>query len=281
MILIADCGATKGDWVLTDGQETEKLIHTRGFNPVVHAPELLQGELQKLRAQLDRYESPQAVFYYGAGCWDERRKKVVSDGLEEVYPDAEIHVMHDLLGAARASCGSTAGIACIIGTGSNTCLYDGDEVIDNVTNLGYLLGDEGSGAYLGKQLLRAYYYRELGNDLQASFESFAGIERGKMLDLVYESETPNVYLASFTKFLGQHKDHPFVQRLIYRGFEEFIDRHVRKYHGHLHLPVSFIGSIAFHFRDILLAVLSERQMQPGNFIQKPIDQLVYYHLQST
>lgn len=281
MILIADCGATKGDWVLTNGREVEQIVHTRGFNPVVHAPELLQKELEKLHQQLGKFDAPHTVYYYGAGAWDERRKGVIRGAIAGIYPNAEIQVMHDLLGAARAACGKEAGIACIIGTGSNTCLYDGSDVTDNVTNLGYLLGDEGSGAYLGKQLLRSYFYREMGPDLKAAFEQFAGIERGKMLDLVYESDTPNVYLASFTKFMGQHQNEPFIQRLLYQGFVEFIDRHVRKYPGHLHLPISFIGSIAFHFKPILAAVLCERQMNTGNFIQKPIEQLVNFHLQST
>lgn len=278
MILVADCGATKADWALADNDGTVKVVHTRGFNPVVHPPELLRGEVALLANDLLSSAQPSRIYYYGAGCWDLRRKGVVSQELSLVWPEAEVIIMHDLLGAARATCGDRPGIACILGTGSNTCLYDGNDVIDNVTNLGYLLGDEGSGSYLGKQLLRAYFYRELDATLQEAFEEYAELNRQTVLDKVYESDTPNVYLASYTKFLGQHLQHPLVQRIVFNGFAEFIDRHVRKYRGHLGLPIHFIGSIAFYFKDILSVVLAERDMQLGKFIQKPIDELIKFHL---
>lgn len=278
MILVADCGATKADWALADNDGTVKVVHTRGFNPVVHPPDLLRGEVAILANNLLSGAEPSRIYYYGAGCWDLRRKAVVADELSLTWPKAEVIIMHDLLGAARATCGSKPGIACILGTGSNTCLYDGEDVIDNVTNLGYLLGDEGSGSYLGRQLLRAYFYRELDATLQEAFEEYAQLTRQTVLDKVYESETPNVYLASYTKFLGQHLQHPLVQRIVFDGFAEFIDRHVRKYRGHLELPIHFIGSIAFYFKDILSVVLAERDMQMGKFIQKPIDELIKFHL---
>lgn len=277
MVLVADCGATKADWLLLRAGRPDKLVHTLGFNPVVHPKELLEGEVMKLSQDLLPGIQPDTIFYYGAGCWDFRRKAVVKDTLSAAFPNSDIHVMHDLLAAARATCSHDPGIACIMGTGSNTCLYDGVDVIDNVTNLGFLLGDEGSGSHLGKSFLRAYFYRELDDQLVEAFEASTNLDRSTVLDTVYETEIPNTYLASFTRFMGEHIDHPIIQKIVFTSFSEFLDRHVRKYRGHLELPIHFIGSIAFHFKSILLAALHERDMNAGNFVPKPIDALADFH----
>lgn len=280
MLLIADSGSTKADWawVAKDGENT--FVHTQGFNPVVHPKELLQGEIKKLTEDLLPGLIPQEIHYYGAGCWDHTRKQVIKDALAAAYPAAKILVMHDLLGAARAACGSSPGIACILGTGSNTCLYDGNDVIDNVTNLGFMLGDEGSGSHLGKAFLRSYFYRELDDDLNDAFEEWTTIDKSAILDNVYGTDLPNTYLAGFTRFMGEHKSHPLVQRIVFDSFAEFLDRHVRKYRGHLQIPVNFIGSIAFHFKDILLAAMHERDLHAGRFIHKPIESLASFHRQA-
>lgn len=277
MLLIADSGSTKADWawVAKDGETT--FVHTQGFNPVVHPKELLQGEVAKLTTELLPGLEPTEIHYYGAGCWDHTRKQVISETLQKAYPTAKIMVMHDLLGAARAACGNEAGIACILGTGSNTCLYDGDDVIDNVTNLGFMLGDEGSGSHLGKAFLRSYFYRELDDGLNDAFEMWTSIDKSEILDKVYGTDLPNTYLAGFTRFMGEHKSHPLVQRIVFDSFAEFLDRHVRKYQGHLSIPVNFIGSIAFHFKDILLAAMHERDLRAGRFIHKPIESLATFH----
>ncbi|MBC6996796.1 hypothetical protein QWY85_20305 [Neolewinella lacunae] len=277
MLLIADSGSTKADWawVAKDGEST--FVHTEGFNPVVHPKELLYTELEKLSTALLPGLEPTDIFYYGAGCWDHNRKKVIADALRHTYPSAKITVMHDLLGAARAACGRDPGIACILGTGSNTCLYDGDDVIDNVTNLGFMLGDEGSGSHLGKAFLRAYFYRELDDELNDAFEKFATVDRSTILDKVYSTALPNTYLASFTRFMGEHQEHPLIQKIVFSSFAEFLDRHVRKYRGHLGIPVHFIGSIAFHFKKILLAAMNERDLRAGRFVHKPIEALADFH----
>lgn len=277
MLLIADSGSTKADWawVAQDGENT--FAHTRGYNPVVHPQELLRGEVQKLTGELLPGLIPAEVHYYGAGCWDHTRKQTIRETLSATWPAAKIVVMHDLLGAARAACGSFPGIACILGTGSNTCLYDGDDVIDNVTNLGFMLGDEGSGSHLGKALLRAYFYRELDDNLNDAFEEWTAIDKSTILDNVYGTDLPNTYLAGFTRFMGEHKSHPLVQRIVFDSFAEFLDRHVRKYRGHLELPISFIGSVAFHFKDILLAAMHERDLHEGRFVHKPIESLAGFH----
>ncbi len=277
MIIVVDSGSTKADWQIVQGDRVEN-IHTHGLNPVF----LTEDEVfEVVSAALGRHQAAElaeAVFFYGAGCWDAGRSGRIERALQRVFPHAAITVEHDLLGAARATCGNDPGISCIIGTGSNTCLYDGVTVTDNVTNLGYLIGDEGSGTWLGKALIRAYFYREMPSDVRAWFEAAYPGGESAILDGVYASEdTPNVYLASFTRFFSEHKSHIFIQKLLYDAFAVFIDRHVRKYHGHVRLPIHFIGSVAYFFQDVLQVVLAERNMKPGIFIQKPIDNLTAYH----
>ena len=280
MLLIADSGSTKADWAWITKDGETSYAHTKGYNPVVHPKSLLHEEVEKLATELLPGLQPKEVHYYGAGCWDHTRKIPIQECLQARYPGAEIRVMHDLLGAARASCGFDPGIACILGTGSNTCLYDGKDVIDNVTNLGYMMGDEGSGSHLGKAFLRAYFYRELDDELNDAFEEYTQMDKGTILDNVYGTDIPNTYLASFTRFMGQHIQHPLISRIVYDSFVEFLDRHVRKYKNHLGVPVHYIGSIAFHFKDILLAAMHERDLTAGRFVHKPIESLAGYHRQT-
>ncbi|MDZ4679697.1 MAG: hypothetical protein SH848_21185 [Saprospiraceae bacterium] len=276
MIAVVDSGSSKADWMLV-GKERSWSVHTMGFNPVFHSSETIRKELDTaFEADVPKADVQQ-LFYYGSGCWDAKRKSVIADALKGVFGNAQLEIEHDLLGAARATCGTNPGIACIIGTGSNSCLYDGRDVIDNVVNLGYLIGDEGSGTHLGKQLIRAYFYRELPHDLIKAFEAAYPGGKDAILEKLYGTETPNVFLATFSRFLSEHRDHFFIQKLLYRRLSEFIDRHVRKYEGHLSVPVHFIGSVAYYFQDILKIILEERAMKPGIFIKNPIDRLVAFH----
>lgn len=280
MIIVADSGSTKTDWVLIKDSSSDPVeFSSMGFNPIYHSSDLIQEKvaLTFAAADLDK-KRVSGVYYYGTAIWDDQKAKVVERALKGVFGKAKTEVHHDLLGAARATSGDEAGISCIIGTGSNTCCYDGKEITDNVTNLGYFLGDEGSGAHLGKALVKAYFYRELPKDLKGKLEKIVPGGKSEFLSNIYgENTSPNVYLASLTKFIAEHKDHFFMRGLIYSSFAEFIDRHVRKYPDHLRLPIHFIGSVAFHFQDFLKFILEERGMEAGVFIKKPIDTLVDYH----
>jgi len=277
MIVVADSGSTKADWLLIGPEQTER-VQTMGFNPIYHDSDLIQSKLQDAFAShREQLSEVSAVYYYGTAIWDDRKKAIIAEAVRQVFEQAAIDVEHDLLGAARATCGDAPGIACIIGTGSNTCAYDGQDIVDNVTNLGYFLGDEGSGAHLGKNLVRAYFYRELPTKLSNELEKEIPGGKVEILDNVYGKSSPNVYLASLTKFLGAHREHFYIKKLIYDSFAEFIDRHVRKYPKHLTLPIHFIGSVAYHFQEFLQVVLEERNMQVGKFIRKPVDSLAEYH----
>ena len=278
MEIVCDSGSTKADWIVYNDKAEIFTSSTRGINPVFHGKDFIHKELHKELIKEVPCSEIEKIFFYGAGCWDIKLKSVISGALSEIFPNTAIDVHHDLLGAARAACGKEPGIACILGTGSNSCLYDGNEVIDNVKNLGYLVGDEGSGSYLGKDLLRCYFYRELPKDLIEPFQELIPGGKSEVLEKIYQQENPNVYLASFAKFLSDHKKHFFVQELVYDAFVEFLNRHVCKYKGHLELPVSFIGSIAYHFSDILKIALERKHMTLGKIVRKPINELVRFHM---
>lgn len=276
MILIADSGSTKTDWKLVNQNQLESLT-TIGFNPVYHSVSRISGEMAKAFTEQSINKEVKAIYYYGSGCQENSRKRIVATALEEVFPNAAIQVEHDLMGAARAACGEAAGIVCILGTGSNSCLYDGDKIADQVTNLGYMLGDEGSGIYLGRKLISSYFYRELPSPLTEALSKWIPGGRAEVLDKVYNSEAPQAYIASFTKFLFEHKEHPQIRLILEQGLSDFVRRHLMKYEGHQELPIHFIGSVAFYFSDILDSILAKAGMQAGHFLRHPIDRLVEFH----
>jgi N-acetylglucosamine kinase-like BadF-type ATPase len=278
MIFIADGGSTKADWIIVDKNGNQTKSSTMGFNPFFYTEEVVVEELNKKFVHEVPVKAAEKVYFYGSGCSDNLRKAVLERAFAKIFPNAEIHVYHDLLASAKATCGDDPGIACILGTGSNSCLYDGIKEIDNVANLGYLLGDEGSGTHLGKKLIRAYYYRELPKELEEAFNKKYQLGKRELLNRLYDGQSGNVYLASFSKFLFEHKEHFYVQRIVARSLAEFIDRHVMKYEGHQTLPIHFVGSIAYYFSKVLKSLLAERNLTLGLIIKKPIENLVQYHL---
>jgi glucosamine kinase len=250
-----------------------------GFSPFFHSTSDIREIIEnQLVPKLDPLVVKE-IFFYGTGVHDEHRAQIVHDAIQSVFPNAVVEVEHDLLAAARATCGRTAGIACILGTGSNSCYFDGQRILDNVPSLGWLLGDEGSGTHLGKALLRALFYRELPADLEAAFyESYPeGMEVIK--DKVYEKGA-NAYLATFTRFMSEKIQHPVIHNMVAQCLGEFLDRHVAKYQGYQQVQVHFVGSIAHHFQDILFKCMEERRMKPGVIVRKPIYPLADYHVQS-
>ena len=278
MIFIADGGSTKVDWRIIDRNSKQSEYSTIGFNPFFYTEKMIVQELQKSFVKDLPVNEAKKVFFYGSGCSDAYRKEILANAFRVIFPNADVLVDHDLLASAKATCGDDAGIACILGTGSNSGLYNGHKIIDNITNLGYLLGDEGSGTHLAKKLIRAYYYRELPKDLERKFDETYKIDKRDLLNRLYGGERANVYLASFSRFLFDHKDHMYIQHIVHRSFGEFIDRHVMKYDNHKILPIHFVGSIAYYFSFILESLLSERSLNLGSIIKRPVDNLVDYHI---
>ncbi len=277
MIIIADSGSTKTDWRLVDPSGQQTYFESKGLNPYHLSTYELNQELSLCFENLASSENVKQIYFYGAGCADAFHCGKIEQALHNRFTEAIIEVYSDMLGAARACCGHQAGITCILGTGSNSCLYDGHQITDNVPALGYLVGDEGSGTHLGKKLLRAYFYRALPPDLEKAFDLKYPEGKQAIKTAIYSQEKPNVYLASFTTFLSEQIENPFIEQLVYESFYEFLVCHVKKYEGYTNLPIHFIGSIAYHFEAQLKKLFKHNNLQLGKIIQKPIVELVAYH----
>lgn len=280
MHLIADSGSTKTAWRLIKSESTIIPLETIGYSPqYVTTDEMIDDLMSVLVPQLTVLTKDiSRISFYGTGCSTPRTISIIQLALENVFDKAEINVNHDLLGAARALCGHSPGIACILGTGANSCLYDGQFIIDNIPSVGFMLGDEGSGGYLGKKLVRAYFYRELPEDLTLAFDKKYQLSRDDMLLHVYKKPTPNRYLASYTRFLSEHLEHPFIWDFVKQGFQDFLDSMVLKYDNTEHLTINFLGSIAVHFEGVLKETLADNNLQFGRVIDNPVEKLVQYHL---
>lgn len=278
MWIVVDSGSTKSDWVLVDKNGTQTAISTMGFNPYFHSPEKVFTELTKKSfTDIIPIHDVKYVYYYGAGCPDENYRSQMKAGLTRVFPNAVIEVNHDLLGAARATCGRQPGICGIMGTGSNSCAYDGEFITDNVTALAHVLGDEGGGVQLGRLLLQAYFYRELPKDLELEFEKSYPEGKEAIIHRIY-GEGQNVHIASFAEFLIRHKTHPCARKLIDQAFREFATRHLKKYTNWQNLKINLVGSIAGLLKDELREVFSQEGLTLGTVVRKPIEKLVEYHL---
>ena len=275
--VIADSGSTKTDWrIIIDAKEITA-FSTIGFNPVLTNTKLIINELTPFFTNNSLNESIEKVYYYGAGCWNVESCSIVQAALSVFFTNADIQVTNDLLGAARAVCGNQAGIVCILGTGSNSCLYDGQKIIDNIPALGYIMGDEGSGAYLGKQLLQSYFYRALPKEIAEQLTTEYDISKKILLEKIYQHKGGNKYLASFAKFIMAHKKHPFIKTMLADSFDIFINKQLLKYDNATDFPIHFIGSIAYFSTEILREVLANNGLQLGKIIRQPIEGLVEFH----
>jgi glucosamine kinase len=282
MILIADSGSTKSDWLLLEGQETKLECSTMGFNPYFHGHALIVAELQKHNALMEYAAQVRFVYFYGAGCSSPELNAVLEGALQEVFTAAEVHVGHDLNGAALATyVENSHHIACILGTGSNSCYFDGVAVYEEVPALAYILGDEGSGSYYGKRLLADFLYKRMPAHLAASFYETYQLNKDIVMEHVYMRPNANVYLASFMKFCSRYKEEPYIRDMIHAGMLEFMRTHVLCYKNYRSVPVNFVGSVAFHFQDVLLECASELDITIARVVKKPIHGLVEYHLKYT
>lgn len=280
MILIADSGATKTDWrVIQQGRVIDK-IQTIGFNPYFVNSELIKETLEKELYPFFDNKAIGYIFFYGAGCSTENKGNIVSNALEDFFYNARVYVYHDLLGAARALCGTAPGVACILGTGSNSCFYDGKIVAENVTSLGYLFGDDGSGAQIGKALLSAYLRMEMPSDIAPVFENKYQLSVEGILDAVYKKPFPNRYLASFAVFASEHIAHPYISSIVKDCFRNFFVEQVTHYKQCKDYPVHFTGSISYYFSNLLKEVAEEFQLQTGTIQPTPIDGLIRFHLEN-
>lgn len=280
MILIADSGSTKTDWVLLN---TEKEIivknSTKGLNPSVFSESDLYKTITSNKEVMDNVTAINELYFYGAGCGTETARKVIQEILEELFTSANISVKEDIYAAAYAVSEKKEGIVCILGTGSNCCYYDGkEEIVSKVPSLGYLLMDDASGNYFGKILLRDYFYKKMPKKLHDMFQKEYNLFPDDVKLKLYKEENPNAYLASFASFLILHKNEAYSSAIIKQGFASFIENQITQYDRVYDLPIHFIGSISYLLQEELKTALTSFRLNAGNFIQKPIDALVAYHL---
>ena len=275
MQLIADSGSTKVDWQLVS-PEKKISFYTKGMNPYFVSSDEIINFLRDSPAlpYQDRVES---IHFYGAGCGTNEQQQKVQLALTQVFPQAKITIEGDLLGAARATCGNTNGIVCILGTGSNSCLFLDGEIAQSSPSNGIWLGDEGSAGYLGKQLITDYLNNELPSEVKTLFEKRFTDRRAEILHHIYQQATPNSYLASFSKFIAHHLTIPYFVHIVYQAFDRFCEKTICKYPNYTQLPLYFVGSIAHHYKAILKQVLADRELYIKSIVTKPIDGLVYYH----
>jgi len=278
MILIADSGSTKTDWVLTDGKKSISRYSTIGYNPYFIGSDMIYDSLTvKLLPQID-VALVKHVFFYGAGCSNPENITIANEALSRFFVNAKVTVSHDMLAAARALLANQPGFAAIIGTGSNTCLYDGKDIKQNIDSLGYLLGDEGSGSYIGRKIVRDYLRGYLPPTLEKKFARYYGLKGDAIFQALYHKPAPNRYLASFCKFADHNKEHPYIKTLLKRAFFDFFENQVSHYPGYQEFTFNCVGSVGFIFKDELKEVAEHYKMKVGKLIPSPIEDLVQYHL---
>ncbi len=278
MILIADSGSTKTDWILWVPKTNEVFKYkTKGLNPYfTKSSEITEEMFEHFAA--DDLEQLEEIFFYGSGCGSIDSKSIVFEGINNACKNATIHIEHDLMASARALLGKKKGIACILGTGSNACLYDGEFVTNEAVSFGYIMGDEGSGNHLGRMLLKAIFNGKAPAEVVEDFkQKYPHLDLSRLLDQLYNLPNPNRFLASFSPFILSHQKNDFVISLIESSFNQFLDEFVIDLNDDKSLPISFQGSIAWTYRTILDKVLTERGYMLGNIIKQPIDTLLDFH----
>ena len=273
MILIAESGSTKTDWIILKGDE--KIHHqSPGINPFYQDSESIYESI-KFLSEIGQVEK---IFFYGAGCANSEKNKIVEDALKLVFPSATCEINSDLLAASRSLCGKEEGIVCILGTGSNSCFYDGFKIKHKTSSLGFILGDEGSGAVLGKKLVSDILKKQAPKEIVDSFYKAYKLTEADIVHRVYREEFPNRFLAQFTVFMSKNLSNKYMSNLIKESFIEFFERNIKQYNNKTKLPIHFTGSIAFHFTKELEIAANQTGFSIGKILKSPLEGLIKFHL---
>lgn len=279
MTLIADCGSTKTDWVLCNGGNIIARARTQGLNPTHQESdeiyEILSAELPDEITSV----TPDNIYFYGAGCAYDIANNRMRKALEGIFTTKQIEINSDLLAAARALCKHEEGIACILGTGSNSCLFDGEKIVENTPSLGYILGDEGSGAHLGRQLLSDCLKHQLPQSLREKFFKQYNLDIATILEKTYHSSLPNRWLAGFTPFLSENKNVPEIKMMLKYCFTQFFQRNTMVYRRSW-LPIHIIGNVGLNFSDEIRETAESLGLSVGNIEASPMEGLIEYHKQN-
>ena len=277
-MLIADSGSTKTDWRFIDGNRKILAFRSEGYNPYLVSGEQMEESLRREVLVEMGSRIPAELFFYGAGCGTDEKKAVVKNALAGIFPTIKIEINTDLLGAARSLCGPEKGIAAILGTGSNSCSFDGKNILENRPSLGYILGDEGSGTALGKELLRMFLYDDLEIRLKENFVKRFNLSKAQILEHIYKEPLPNRYLASFSHFIFQNIEHQQFSDMVVANFRKFFIHHILRYQHAKEWPLHVTGSVGFYFSNLLRRVAEEQGVRLGRVTETPIAGLLNYHI---
>jgi|ADGO01.1.fsa_nt_gi glucosamine kinase len=277
-ILLADSGATKCEWCLAHSVKKTQTVFTQGISPYFLDQEQIENILRN--ELLPSLKKPQidAIYFYGTGNAAPENARLVRKAISRVFKNAKIEVHTDLLAAARGLCGHEKGMACGLGTGSFACYYNGRKIVRLSAGLGYALGDEGSGAYLGKKVIQYYLYNTFDEELRYKFDQKYKTNRAEILENVYKKPMPNRYLASFAHFLAENRNHFMIENIIEDGLNDFFFTHLCKYTEAWKVPINFTGGVAWAFKDVVLELCHAYQFEPGKILRAPMEGLVKYHL---
>lgn len=279
MILIADAGATKTFWILVnDERMVVGKFHSGGLNPTVFDKVTLSKNIAQNAEILAHAPYIKEIYLYGSGVDDSVAYDRLNEVLAELFDNAKIHIYSDLLAAARATAGKEEGIVMITGTGSNSCYYDGQEIVKSIGYFGYILMDDASGNWFGKQLLRDYLFGIMPKQLRQQFKSEYKIKADKIIKNLYQKPQPNTYLASFAPFMSAHYKSGYIKDLLLKGFEKLVTEQLPAYKQYKDVPIHFNGSIAYHFKTELIEVLNKHQLKIGKIIKDPLEELIDFHV---
>jgi len=275
-ILLADSGATKCEWCLIKNGK-QQMVYTQGISPyfldVGEIADLLKKEL------LPALKNPsvQEIYYYGTGLSNPNNVQIVRKAIKQVFPAARVYADHDMMAGARALCGNSKGVACILGTGSNCCYFNGKRILKSSPGLGYVLGDEGSGAHLGKKTLQYYLYNTFDEELRYKFDAKFVTNRVEILENTYKKPLPNRYLAGFVVFLAENRGHYMVENIIEDGLNDFFFQHLCKFNESWKYPIHFVGGVAYRFKDVLQDLCKCYEFDFGRVLKNPMEGLIEYH----
>ncbi|MGV3706945.1 MAG: N-acetylglucosamine kinase [Arcticibacter sp.] len=276
MILVADSGSSKTDWILSiDGKNTIE-FGTKGINPYFNSDKEISRLIANESVVKKYADQITEVYFFGEGCSNPDKREMVSNGLSTVFKNAFINVENDAIGSAYATCGNSKGFTCVLGSGSNIAFFDGESVHYGVHSLGFVLGNEGSGAYFGKELITSFLYETMPRGLRKAFKEQYQVDKEVVIKNVYQRPLPNIYLSSFTPFMDKYRSDEFVEDLLLKGLEKFVITHIVPYPDYRKYPCHFVGSIAWHFRDVLEVVCKKHHVQMGKILERPIGELLKY-----
>lgn len=278
MLLIADSGSTKIDWCLIDKKGEKTYFQTMGLNPYNVSQETINKEIKNNISPRFLSKEYIKMFFYGSGCSTLQKKTLMQNIFQQYIPNSEIHIEDDLLGAARATCGKQHGLVAILGTGSNSCLFDGEKITDNIPSLGYVLCDEGAGTNIGKIVLRNYLRKQMPKHIHQQFAQKYPGEEADFLTQLYQGEKPNFYLASFAQFAITRQQDEYCRNIVAEAFHNFFLMQVTQYADYKKYPINVVGSVGYYAKDVLEEVAHHYGVSIGNVIKAPLESLITYHL---